>query len=48
VALAGAGMERAEIGRTLHAEAAHAHGSKSQQERRAAIPGILRKLKCAA
>jgi hypothetical protein len=48
VTLASAGMERAEISRTLHAEAAYAHGRESQRERRAAISGIMKKLRCAA
>ncbi len=48
VALFGAGIERTEIGRTLRDEAVYAHGTKSQRDRRAAIPHIMRKLKCAA
>jgi hypothetical protein len=45
VALVGAGMERAEIERTLYAESAYAHGSQSQSDRRTAIPHILKKIK---
>jgi hypothetical protein len=45
VALVGAGMERAEISRTLYAEAVYAHGSQSQSDRRTAIPHILKKIK---
>jgi hypothetical protein len=48
VALAGAGMERFEIKNRLHAEAEHAHGSQSRRDRRAAIPHIMSKLRCAA
>jgi hypothetical protein len=48
VALAGAGMERTEIKDTLFAEAGYAHGSESQRDRRAAIPHIMSKLRCAA
>jgi hypothetical protein len=46
--LAGAGMGRHEIEQTLHAQAAYAHGAQSQKDRRAAIPGIMRTLRCAA
>jgi hypothetical protein len=45
VSLARAGMERHEIEQTLHTEAVYAHGSESQRDRRAAIPGIMGSLK---
>ena len=45
VSTAWAGMERHEIEQTLHIQAANAHGPTSQQDRRAAIPGIMRTLK---
>lgn len=48
VALASAGMERVEIEQTLYAETAYAHGGQSQQDRRTAIPDIMRRLRCAA
>jgi hypothetical protein len=46
--LAAAGVERTEIERTLFSEAAFAHGNQSQQDRRAAIPDIMQRLRCAA
>jgi hypothetical protein len=48
VSLAASGLDRADIGRTLQSEAMYAHGSESQRDRRAAIPGILNRLRCAA
>jgi hypothetical protein len=43
-----ASMNRADIARTLHDEAAYAHGRKSQDDRRASVPAIMHKLRCAA
>lgn len=48
VSLAGAGMSRNEIEQTLHTQTAYAHGAESQRDRTAAIPGIMRTLRCAA
>ncbi len=48
VGLASAGMDSAEISRTLHDEAGYAHGPESRRDRRAAIPGILNKLRSAS
>jgi hypothetical protein len=46
--LASAGMDQTEIVRTLHSEAIYAHGTESQKDRRAAIPTVVRRLRCAA
>jgi hypothetical protein len=48
VALTNAGMGRTEIQRTLFSESAHAHGAESQRDRKAAIPAIMDRLRCAA
>jgi hypothetical protein len=48
VSLAAAGLERIEVERALSCECAYAHGSKSQRDRRAAIPAIMRRLRCVA
>jgi hypothetical protein len=48
LSLAAAGLDRADIGRTLQSESAYAHGSESQRHRRAAIPDILKRLRCVA
>ena len=42
------GIAHAEIERTLYAELPYAHGSRSQANRKADIPRIMRRLKCAA
>ena len=47
-ALAAAGMDHAEISRRLHSEAVYAHGSESQKDRRAALPDIMKTLRCVA
>jgi hypothetical protein len=46
--LAATGMDRTEVRLMLCAESVYAHGSESQKDRRAAIPGIMNRLKCAA
>ena len=43
-----AGLPQNEVRRTLYDEAAFAHGTKSQRDRRAAIPNLLRRLRFAA
>ena len=46
--LSAAGMTHFEIERTLYAELTYAHGTESQRDRRAEIPRIMRRLRCAA
>ena len=46
--LLAAGMPHVEIERTLYAELPYAHGAELQRDRRADIPRIMRRLKCAA
>jgi hypothetical protein len=46
--LSSAGLDRAEIRRTLYDEAVHAHGAGSQRDRRSSISHIVEKLKHAA
>jgi hypothetical protein len=46
--LAANGMDRIEIQQTLYAESVYAHGAMSQRDRRAAIPDIMNRLRCAS
>jgi hypothetical protein len=48
VSLDATGIGRAEIERSLHDEATFSHSRQSVRDRRASIPAIMRKLRCAA
>jgi hypothetical protein len=46
--LIAAGMRHADVERTLYAELPYAHGTRSQADRKADIPRIMRRLRCVA